>query len=100
MSKGIIETVGGATLLAGGIAATALTGGLTATAFVSISKTAMALITAGAGLLLSGVGTLLSKGPQKGFATTERNPTAPWNVIYGRSRVVPSMVYIVSQGGG
>jgi hypothetical protein len=44
------------------------------------------LIAAGAGTVISGLGTLLSKGPVQGFATTIRNPTAPWDVIYGRTR--------------
>ncbi|HXI42544.1 MAG TPA: hypothetical protein VNH83_21355 [Bryobacteraceae bacterium] len=42
---------------------------------------------AGIGLVASGIGTILSKGPLHGFATTQKNPIAPWNVIYGRARI-------------
>jgi len=45
-----------------------------------------ALIAAGAGTVFSGVGTLLQSDQHAGFFTTTRNPTAPWKVIYGRTR--------------
>ncbi len=91
MSKGIVETIGGAVMVAAGVAADILTAGAAA-------PLAQFLISAGAGLLITGIGTLLSKGPQKGFATTERNPTAPWSVIYGRARVGGTLVYIADWG--
>lgn len=53
-------------------------------------------IQAGAGALIHGLGTLLSKGPTKGFATTERNPTAPWKKAYGQTRVGGTIVYVNS----
>jgi hypothetical protein len=40
----------------------------------------------GSSMLLSGIGTLLSKGPLEGLSTAARNPTASWSVVYGRSR--------------
>lgn len=64
-----------------------------------------ALITAGAGVAMHALGTMLQKGAQKGFATTERNPTAPWKYAYGRCRVGGTVVYMNSwpkpgQGAG
>ena len=50
------------------------------------------LASAGAGMVLSGVGTLLSQ-KANGIATTSRNPIAPWQVIYGRSKVGGTVVY-------
>src|ERR1700722_13019813 len=44
----------------------------------------VALIVAGAGTVLAGIGTLLSQSAIKGFVNTIRNPTAPWEYIYGR----------------
>jgi hypothetical protein len=37
-----------------------------------------ALIIAGVGTVMQGVGTLLSQSAIKGFVNTIRNPTAPW----------------------
>lgn len=91
MSKGILETVGGAALIAAGIFLEVVTFG------ASTPLTAM-MITAGAGMVLSGIGTMLAKGPVNGFATTTRNPIAPWEVIYGRSRVGGTIVYIAEFG--
>lgn len=52
-----------------------------------------ALLTSGTGLLLSGVGTLISSavagspvtgsGATGGIATASRNPIAPWQICYG-----------------
>lgn len=63
------------------------------------------LVIAGAGTVLGGLGTLLSKGPVQGFATTVRNPTAPWEVVYGQVRQGGVNVYENSwpapgEGGG
>ncbi len=88
MSKGLVETVGGVALAAAGVLLLPFTGGASAY-----------LITAGAGLTLSGIGTLLSgAGAAQGFATTSRNPVAPWNVQYGRGRVGGTVVFINSFG--
>src|SRR5579885_3510444 len=75
---GGLEVAGGAALVATGVGA----------------PIGAELIAAGVGTTISGLGTLFSKGPAKGFATTERNPTAPWQVIYGRARVGGSIVYL------
>lgn len=91
MSKGIIETVAGAALIATGIVLEVVTFG------ASTPLTAM-LITAGAGLVLSGIGTMLAKGPVQGFATTTRNPIAPWDVCYGRTRIGGTIVYLAEFG--
>lgn len=85
MSKGVIQTVAGGLLIAAGVAAMFVPGGQGLGIF---------LITAGIGLVLSGIGTMLAKGPLSGFATTTRNPIAPWEVIYGRARVGGTIVYI------
>ncbi|MDE2100752.1 MAG: hypothetical protein KGL39_26135 [Patescibacteria group bacterium] len=52
------------------------------------------LIAAGAGTLLGGLGTMLSKGPAQGFSTTMRSPTAPWRYVYGAQRVGGTIVYL------
>ena len=56
------------------------------------------LIQAGASLLISGIGTLLSKGPATTPNASQRNPIAPWNVVYGRARVGGTIVYIEENG--
>ena len=45
------------------------------------------LMSAGSGLVLSGAVTLIAGQHDKGFATTTRNPIAPWRVQFGRARV-------------
>jgi len=52
------------------------------------------LIAAGAGQLISALGTILFKGPAIGFSTTQRNPTAPWKYVYGQTRVGGTVVFI------
>ncbi len=52
------------------------------------------LIIAGISTIVSGVGTLLSKGPLSGTGMASRNPIAPWNVVYGRAKVGGIIVYI------
>ncbi len=44
------------------------------------------LIASGAGFAISGIGSIMSKDPIKGFATVTRNSIAPWKAIYGRVR--------------
>jgi hypothetical protein len=91
MSQGIIETVGGAALIAAGVLVEigTLGGG---------TPLAAALISAGAGMVMSGVGTMLSQGPLQGFATAARNPVAPYEIVYGRKRVGGTIVFINSFG--
>lgn len=91
MSKGIIETIAGGLEIAGGIALEVLSAG-------GSTPLSSFLITSGAGLVLSGIGTMLTKGPVQGFATTTRNPIAPWEVIYGRARVGGTIVYLAEFG--
>ncbi len=78
----------GAALIAG----TLLSGGALAPALASF------LISAGTGLVLSGIGSLLSKGPLQGISTATRNPIAPWNVLYGRGKLGGTIVYINQWG--
>jgi hypothetical protein len=51
------------------------------------------LIAAGIGTVMSGIGTLLAGQQVNGYATTVRNPTAPWRYCYGLCRVGGTMVY-------
>src|SRR5580658_10482767 len=51
------------------------------------------LISAGIGMVMSGIGTLLSQGPLTGTSSASRNPVAPWNVVYGRAKVGGVLVY-------
>lgn len=55
------------------------------------------LIGAGVGSIIGNVGTLLSQ-PQGGLGTASRNPTMPWNVVYGQRQVGGTIVYINSFG--
>ncbi len=55
------------------------------------------LIIAGAGQLIGGVGTLLSQ-PQGGLAVATRNPVAPWNVIYGKTKIGGTIIYFNESG--
>jgi hypothetical protein len=56
------------------------------------------LISAGIGMVISGIGTLLSKGPLAGTSTASRNPIAPWVVVYGRAKVAGTLVYFSEFG--
>lgn len=71
--------------LAGGIALGAIPGG---------AALAPYLISAGAGSLISGVGSLLAQNGVKAISTAERNPIKPWNYVYGKKRVGGTLVYL------
>lgn len=88
MSKGIFVTIAGALEIVGGIVAAAF----------GMVPLAEFLIVSGAGMLLSGIGTMMQKGPLAGFATATRNPIAPWTVVYGRARVGGTIIYFNSFG--
>jgi predicted phage tail protein len=47
----------------------------------------------GLSMTLGGLGTLFTKGPLAGLGTATRNPTAPWSVVYGRSRPGGTLVW-------
>jgi hypothetical protein len=89
MSKFVGIIVGGIEVAAGVIVG--VVAGWTGAGLLLAAK----LITAGAGMFLSGLGTLISgsggsggrsgSGQQSGFVSASRNPIANWNVIYGRS---------------
>lgn len=91
MSKGIIQTVAGGLEIAAGVALAVATGG------ASAQLSAM-LIIGGAGMLISGIGTMLHKGPLSGIGTTTRNPVAPWEIPYGRVRIGGTIVYLAEFG--
>ncbi|HUA84942.1 MAG TPA: phage tail protein, partial [Bryobacteraceae bacterium] len=52
------------------------------------------LASAGAGMVLSGLGTLLSGKPVNGYATTVRDSKPPWQYVYGYTRVGGTMAYV------
>jgi hypothetical protein len=90
-ARGLTEALVGAGLIVLGIFATPLS-------FALLAKYAAFVITTGAGLVLSGIGTMLQKGPLQGLSTTTRNPIAAWNVVYGRSRVGGVVIYLETTG--
>jgi hypothetical protein len=82
------------------VGALEIVGGIVAAAF-QLYPLAGFLIASGAGMILSGVGTLLagtSGGAggtlAQGIAVATRNPIAPWNVIYGRTKIGGTIIYI------
>jgi hypothetical protein len=82
-----ISTIAGAALIAAGAALAFFSAG-------GLTPLAVFLISSGAGMLLSGIGTLLSKGPLTGVGSSQRNPIAPWNAVYGRAKVGGTIIYI------
>jgi len=82
MSKYVTLIIGVGLIIAG-ILLAPFTGGLS-----------LFLVKIGIGMVITGIGTLLSKGPVTGIGTAARNPIAPWNVIYGRARVGGTIVHI------
>ena len=65
---------------------------------IVLSSTVQSLLVgAGSSLILGGIGTILSK-PQTGLASATRNPIQPWNVIYGRTKIGGTTVYIEETG--
>jgi hypothetical protein len=77
-------------MVAVGITFTVMSGGVATPA-------TMMLITAGAGMVMSGIGTLLA-GNVAGTHTTKRNPIEPWAIVYGRAKVGGCMVYVGEWG--
>lgn len=75
------------------VGAAEIAGGIVAGVFGAVPLSAM-LISSGAGMLISGIGTMLAQGPVKGTSTASRNPLAPWNVVYGRSKLGGTLVFI------
>jgi hypothetical protein len=51
------------------------------------------LISAGIGMAISGIGTLLTKGALATGSTATRSSVAPWNVVYGRARIGGILIY-------
>ena len=87
----ILKIIVGAAMVAGGAAIDVFSGG-------SASWLGNALISAGAGQVISGVGSLIQGSPIKGFATTLRNSIAPWRICYGRCRTGGTLVYMHQWG--
>src|SRR6185437_11832774 len=56
------------------------------------------LISAGVGTLIAGLGTMLANGPMAGSVTAQKNPVAPWMVLYGQNCVGGTPVFINSFG--
>ena len=87
--SGWIEVAVGAALVAG----TIFTGGALSPALASF------LISAGSGVALSGIGSLIAGlGAVRGTGTMTRNPVKPWDVVYGRNRVPGTTVYLNEWG--
>jgi hypothetical protein len=84
MSKFVGVIVGGLEIIGGAILVATGVGG----------PIGAYLIASGVGMVLTGIGTLLSQGPLTGTATLSRNPVAPWNVVYGRQKVGGTLVYL------
>src|SRR5258708_366229 len=51
------------------------------------------LISAGAGQILSGIGTMLSGNQKQGFSSAQRNAIAPWEILYGRNCVGGTVIW-------
>jgi hypothetical protein len=57
------------------------------------------LISAGAGLVATGTGTLIAAmGAARGIHTLARNPMKSWDVVYGRARVAGTNIYTSEWG--
>jgi hypothetical protein len=89
--NGILEIIGGAAGVAAGALAVAGTFGALTPLEVSLAKV---LESAGVGMALTGIGTIVAGDPIKGFATTTRNSIAPWGVLYGRVRTGGSLIIL------
>jgi hypothetical protein len=90
--SGIIDLLVGAAAVVAG----ALTAGVGSAAVAAISHF---LVTAGAGLVLSGLGTLISGAHDPGFSSTIRNPIQPRRVHVGVGRTGGALVYMSYWGG-
>jgi hypothetical protein len=82
-----ISVIAGAAEIVAGVALIVASGG-------AGSTLGTYLIIGGIGTTIGGLGTLLSKGPVSGLATTVRNPVAPWRIVYGRARIGGTVVYM------
>lgn len=90
MSKAIAEIAIGAGLVALDIFAPEI--GLTLTPWLS-----GLLVGTGSSLVMGGIGSLLTK-QQVGLGANVRSPIQPWNVVYGRSKIGGTVVYIEETG--
>ena len=90
--SGILQLVAGAAAVATGILLEGVTFGASSVAVTPY------LISAGAGMMLSGIGTLLTGAHSQGFSTLIKNPIAPWRYIYGQARVGGDLVYLSTWG--
>lgn len=78
-------------MVAAGIVFTVMSGG------IATPATEM-LIASGIGMVIAGIGTLLSKGPLTGTTTTHRGTVDPWTIGYGRFATGGTMVYVGEWG--
>src|ERR1019366_4099562 len=86
--SGWIDEAAGAAMIVGGVVATWFCPPL-----------APYLISAGAGMVLSGIGTLIGgMGAGQGIHTLARNPVKSWDVVYGRARVAGTNIYTSEWG--
>src|ERR1700678_1791150 len=81
-----VDTIVGAALIGTGLFLEFVT-------FGASTPLTMFLISAGIGMVMTGIGTLLSQGPLTGTSTATRNPVAPWNVVYGHAKIGGVLIY-------
>ena len=99
MSKGMVETIIGGYLLAASIVFDIITAGAATPLTVAIMGF---LISAGAGLMMSGIGTMIGgtgAGGGGGVTAASRNPVKSWDGIYGRARGGGQIVFVEDHGG-
>jgi hypothetical protein len=80
--------------LIGGIASFAAAGAAVAFSFGAASAVVPYLISAGAGLVLSGIGSIIAgDAPKKGAVSTAKNSIKAYDVVYGDTWVPGTLVY-------
>ena len=84
---------GGLEIFAGAVAITA---GVLLAPF--IGPMSGILISAGAGMAMSGIGTMIAGNHLPGFATATRNPISPWTMYFGYCRPKGTLVYVNQWG--
>jgi hypothetical protein len=93
------KIIGGAALIAGGVALDVATGGAAFAAGAEEFTAFLSIIGAtGASLIASGTAGLLASTPP-GQGVTSQNPIKPWDIIYGQVKTGGTFVDVESNGG-
>jgi hypothetical protein len=91
MSKGLLSTIiGGLEIVAGVVLGVLTFGGTLAMTIAGF------IISAGAGMLFTGIGTMSGKGGAGGaggVTAASRNPVSSWVNVYGRARAGGQIVF-------